>query len=67
MTPDTRCSAWVWACPTLAGWGWVGLSHQVSPWSPERYWVPVTDLQVPGSSPVTLTERPTSVPVTVLP
>ena len=31
------------------------------------YSVPVTDLQVPGSSPVTFSERPTSLPVTRLP
>ena len=31
------------------------------------YSVPVTLLQVPGSSPVTFSERPTSLPVTRLP
>ena len=45
----------------------MAVPHQAPSWLAETYSVPVTSWQVPGSSPVTFSERPTSLPVTRLP
>ena len=51
----------------FAGPASLRVPQNASAWSAPRYSVPVTRLQVPGSSPVTCLLRPTSLPVTALP
>lgn len=64
--PETFNPSVVLLCLTLDGF--FGTSPQyLLDWFAEVYSVPVTFLQVPGSSPVTFSDLPTSLPVTLLP
>ena len=64
--PDTFNPSAVLLCLTFEGF--LGTSPQYSfDWFAELYSVPVTFLQVPGSSPVTFSDLPTSLPVTLFP